>query len=616
MNSDMDQKYFKNNLFEFIQKGSLDGVWYWDMGDADNLWMNPKLWEALGYNSAEKKHQSIEWQDVIFQDDLKVALDNFHKYCENHNHPYDQIIRYRRNNGPTVWIRFRGIAIMDENGKPVKMLGTHSDLTDIKEKEERADILKQRLELIFNGTHDSMALISVQKNKTIRYEMVNKAFLNQFALSEDQVIGKSPQNVFGNKTGAKIIELYSKCIENREPLNFEEVIELSGSVFYFQTTVVPADGPDIEHLIVSKKDITELKRSIADFQREKNNIDAIFESSPVAMLAVDESIKIISVNKAAVELCGGNISNVLHHRPGDAIRCLHSFETPQGCGFAKDCPICPIRKVIEGLITGSGGKIHRVEMPVTIVRNEGPQNIWLDVGAEAIFVDGKRIICIALDDITERKKLENDLIVYQENLERTNKALNDRLEQTLKTLSKIGEIRDLYTAGHQKRVKELACAIALELGLSEEKVMNISYGAQIHDVGKVFIASEILNKPGRITDLEYKLLQTHVENGYNVVREIDFPSQIHSMIYQHHERLDGSGYPQGLSGDEIILESRILAVADIVEAISSNRPYRPALGIDAALDEIQLYKGIRYDADVVDVCVGLFREKEFQFYED
>lgn len=180
--------------------------------------------------------------------------------------------------------------------------------------------------------------------------------------------------------------------------------------------------------------------------------------------------------------------------------------------------------------------------------------------------------------------------------------------QSVNAISKIGKLRDAYTAGHQRRVEALSCAIGRDMGFVAEQINNLSTGALIHDIGIFFIPLEILNKPGKISALEYQILQTHVEESYNVVKEIDFPEEIHTMIYQHHERLDGSGYPQGVSEDEIILESRILAVADVVEAMSSHRPYRAALGIDAALEEILLHRGTKYDAEVVDICIRLFEE--------
>jgi putative nucleotidyltransferase with HDIG domain len=201
----------------------------------------------------------------------------------------------------------------------------------------------------------------------------------------------------------------------------------------------------------------------------------------------------------------------------------------------------------------------------------------------------------------------------KEYLEISNKKIAHLLKQSINVISKIGELRDVYTAGHQNKVAELAIAIAREMELPDETIQNISYGALIHDIGKIYIPSDILNKPGKISNLEYQILQTHVERSYDVVKEIDFSPQIPMMIYQHHERLDGSGYPLGLTSDQIIIESRILAVADVVEAMSAHRPYRASLGIDAALVEISTNKGSKFDSDVVDICIKLFREQGFAF---
>lgn len=219
-----------------------------------------------------------------------------------------------------------------------------------------------------------------------------------------------------------------------------------------------------------------------------------------------------------------------------------------------------------------------------------------------------------------QEKVTNDIsqsqiqiIHYENEVRETRAILEKRLQQSINTISRIGELRDVYTAGHQRRVKNLACAIARELGLSDSAIMNLSYGSLIHDIGKIYIASDILNKPGKISNLEYQILQTHSEHGYNVVKEVDFPEVIPTMIYQHHERVDGSGYPNHLTGDQILIESKILAVADVVEAMSSHRPYRPALGIDVALEEINSYKGKKFDEKVVEVCIQLFKEKGFRF---
>ena len=216
-------------------------------------------------------------------------------------------------------------------------------------------------------------------------------------------------------------------------------------------------------------------------------------------------------------------------------------------------------------------------------------------------------------DITERRKLESEVKEQHESIRAANEVLQRRLEQSINAISKIGELRDVYTAGHQRRVQQLAYEIGLRSGMSKDALTNLSYGALVHDIGKIYIASDILNKPGKITNLEYQILQTHVEYSYSVVLEMGLPQEILTMVQQHHERLDGTGYPNKCVGDEIIFESRILAVADVVEAMTSHRPYRPALGIDRALCEIEAGKGVKYDATVVDICLNLFREQGFQF---
>jgi putative nucleotidyltransferase with HDIG domain len=181
----------------------------------------------------------------------------------------------------------------------------------------------------------------------------------------------------------------------------------------------------------------------------------------------------------------------------------------------------------------------------------------------------------------------------------------------VKVIAAMVEMRDPYTSGHQQRVADLARAIAIEMGLEEEKVNGLHFAALIHDLGKIRVPAEILSKPGRLTESEFSLIQTHSQIGYDVLKDIQFPWPVAQIVLQHHERLDGSGYPQGLKGDAIIPEARILIVADVVEAMASHRPYRPGLGLTAAMDEIKKNRGKFYDPDVVDACVRLFAENKY-----
>jgi response regulator RpfG family c-di-GMP phosphodiesterase len=213
----------------------------------------------------------------------------------------------------------------------------------------------------------------------------------------------------------------------------------------------------------------------------------------------------------------------------------------------------------------------------------------------------------------EEKQLRMAKVMAEEQREAAYRAVDKALNDTIRTISKIIEVRDPYTAGHESRVADLSTALAIELKLSDVQVRYLGIAGLIHDIGKIYIPSDILSKPGKLSEMEWQLLKTHAQGSYDILKTIEFPWPIAQIVWQHHERLDGSGYPLGLVDGQISLEARILAVADVVEAMSSHRPYRPALGTDKALEEISRNKGVLYDAVVVDTCLILFEEKRFSF---
>jgi len=200
-------------------------------------------------------------------------------------------------------------------------------------------------------------------------------------------------------------------------------------------------------------------------------------------------------------------------------------------------------------------------------------------------------------------------------LKKSFEKLQSVMSSTIDAISIIVESRDPYTAGHQRRVTQLATAIACELALSKEKIDLIRMGSLIHDIGKIYIPSEILTKPMKLNDIEYAMIKSHPEVARKILKQVDFIPTVVDMVYQHHERIDGSGYPRKLKRDDILIEARILAVADTVEAMATHRPYRPSLGIEKALEEIENQRDILYDEAVADACLKLFREKRFQFKE-
>jgi putative nucleotidyltransferase with HDIG domain len=186
------------------------------------------------------------------------------------------------------------------------------------------------------------------------------------------------------------------------------------------------------------------------------------------------------------------------------------------------------------------------------------------------------------------------------------------MEDTIYTIGNIVETRDPYTAGHQKNVSQIATLMAQEMKLPKDRIEGIRIASLVHDIGKISLPAEILNKPTKLSEIEFNLIKDHSQTGHDILKSIDFSYPIARIILQHHERLNGSGYPNNLKDDKILLEAKIIGVVDVVEAMSSHRPYRPALGIDAALEEITQKKGILYDPEVVDSCIKLFKEKRFK----
>jgi putative nucleotidyltransferase with HDIG domain len=218
---------------------------------------------------------------------------------------------------------------------------------------------------------------------------------------------------------------------------------------------------------------------------------------------------------------------------------------------------------------------------------------------------------LAFGIIALRTRKERDH--YLQEHQKSDARFKEVLVDTIRAISLTLEKRDPYTAGHQNKVAQLSVAIGREIGLDEDRLEGLRLGAMIHDIGKIYVPAEILNRPGRLSHAEFEIIKSHTEVGYDIIKDVKFPWPVADMVVQHHERLDGSGYPRGLRGDEIILEARILAVADVVEAISAHRPYRPAVGIDKALLEIEEHRGTYYDTAVADACLRLIRDKGFTF---
>lgn len=298
-------------------------------------------------------------------------------------------------------------------------------------------------------------------------------------------------------------------------------------------------------------------------------------------------------------------------------------ETAKIYGFSKDEPLTlelglhfyhpEDRKRIDTLVARAIEYGERWDDEFRIV-NKNNQLRWIHSVGAAKMVRGKAVRLVGIvQDITDSKLAEGKIKQLRKERRTYQNKIRQALLETVHSVALTVEKRDPYTSGHMSRVSELAEAIAIELGLSQHDIDGIALAADIHDLGKIYIPAEILNRPGKLSDAEFELIKTHSQVGYDILKDVDFPWPVANMILQHHERLDGSGYPNGLKGEQLLLQSKILSVADVIEAVSSHRPYRPALGIDKGIEVVNEGRGSQFDPVVVDAAIKVIKQDGFEF---
>ncbi len=266
----------------------------------------------------------------------------------------------------------------------------------------------------------------------------------------------------------------------------------------------------------------------------------------------------------------------------------------------------PEREAVQANIARVlSGEVPATERVLLGLRADG-STIEIGVHTSLAEVNGERGVVGMIEDVSERLRSQQAIQDYVCRLEKS-------VMTTLQAVSAMVELRDPYTAGHQRRVGDLAAAIGVEMGFSPHAVSGLRLMGYVHDIGKIAVPAELLTRPTRLTHTEFSLIKEHSAGGHAVLKDIEFPWPVAEVILQHHERMDGSGYPRGLAGEQVLMEARIIAVADVVEAITSHRPYRAGLGIDRALEEIALGRGRLFDEAVVDACTALFRDKGYRF---
>ncbi len=421
-----------------------------------------------------------------------------------------------------------------------------------------------------------------------RIEYCNSAFLDLMGLKEEEIDAADGETLWAGLELAdrKRIEDWSNNKNKlQRPMSLGPFRLLSGSgrsIALYLNEV----GGNKERTIILARDVTELSNCHLRLQEQEKILAGMIDEASTPVFIVQDG-RIRFANKVVFdlfgycpeELIGTGIDRYLMEEEKDRIMQLYQ-ERLAGK---------PIKKRLEMGLKHKNGRRVEVEIEVNLVSYDG-------IPAEIV----------VMHDITARKDME----AFQA---RALARIRAAFGATIRVLNNLVEAKDPYTGGHQKRVADLSRTIATEMELPAERIDGLRLAAEIHDIGKIIVPSEILSKPGVISESEWGLVKNHVKVGYELLKDIEFPWPVAEIIYQHHERMNGSGYPRGLKGEQIIIEARILAVADVVEAMSSHRPYREAHSIEETMAEIEKNKGILYDEKVAEVCLKLFREKDYNF---
>jgi PAS domain S-box-containing protein/putative nucleotidyltransferase with HDIG domain len=484
------------------------------------------------------------------------------------------------------WIYINAIPqFRNGEAKPYRVYTTFADITERTETNEALKNSEKRYRSLFesmlNGYAYCRMIYKDGKPDDFIYLDVNQAFETQTGLKD--VVGKKASEVIPgiNKSDEKLMDIYGRVALTGKPESFE--IYLSALQMWFSISVY---SPEKDYFVSIFDVITERKKNEQLITEEAVRRRILLEQSSDGIFVLDINGKVYEANKRFAEILGYSVGEVSQ---------FHAW----------DWDIQLSREEILDMLTSVDEEGDHFE---TLFRRKDGTLCPVELSTNGASVSGQKLIFCVCRDITERKRAEVES-------KKSLAALQQALNETVKVLSSASEVKDPYTAGHQQRVTQLAVAIATEMSLTQEQVSAIRVSGILHDIGKLSIPSEILSKPGKLNDAEYNLVKTHALTGYNILKNVKFPWPVADIVVQHHERLNGSGYPNGLKGEDMMLEAKILAVADVVEAMSSHRPYRAALGEGAALEEISKHKGVLYDGEVVKACYAVFYDNAFKFEE-
>ncbi len=532
------------------------------------------------------------------------------------------------------------------DGKVNGIVVVATDITDQKMVAESLRESERRYSAIFQNTADAVFRVDMTPEKKFRLVEHNPSAERLSGLKSADLTGRYIEDAFPGDMGRAMTGHLKDCLGRNGTITYEEILPFPAATRYFLTTLIPVRDPrgGIIQIVGFSRDITESKLQHIQLSHLNWALTALSRVNSALVHAGSEMELMENCCKAITE--GGIYDlawmGLARDDPGKTIEVVASSgpargyaegvkvswaDTPEGRGpsgrsirerqtyvaqdFHADANLKPWRERADrfGIRTSVtlpvyvGGKVigsMAIYSRIPNVFNQKVVKVLAEMAGDLGY---------GIENRRTRKAYEEALLEKERNAEGLQKVLESAVTALAATL----ERRDPYTAGHERKVTELSVAIGRELGLEPGRLHGLQLAALVHDIGKIQIPADILTKPTALSSTEFDLIKIHPEAGYEILKGIEFPWPIAEIVYQHHERLDGSGYPRGLKDRDILLEARIMTVADVVESMASHRPYRATLGIEAALEEIVRGRGTEYDPVVVDACLRLFREKGFAF---
>jgi len=490
--------------------------------------------------------------------------------------------------------------LRDSNSRTIGSVIILTDITELRKTVEALRESEEQYQMLANNVKDAIWLMDME----LKFLWFSPSSEKLRGFTAEEMKAMPLDKHLTPESFQRAMDQFEKIMEHERQGNLSpdrsyiaelEYFRRDGSTFWAETNMkfLRNEKGEATSMLFEGWDITERKQAAEKLVSLHQQNELILGTVTEGIIELDLQGNHVYVNPAAAKMLGYEVEELLR-RPSHS---TWHHTRPNGSPYPQE--ECAIYAAYRD------GLLHHVDTEM-FWRKDGA-SFPVEYASTPIYEHGRLVgAVVTFMDITERRLSNEKLLKSYESLKKT-------LDDAINTMAKIVETRDPYTSGHQHKVADLAIAIAREMKLEDTRIDQIRMAAVIHDIGKLYIPSDILSKPGRLSEIEFSLIKTHAQSGYDIVKGMDFPCNVAKTILQHHERLDGSGYPNQLKGEDTLLEAKILAVADVIEAMAAHRPYRPALGIDKALEEISKNKGRLYDPDVVDTSLKLFSSGKFEF---